>query len=129
MFGHSHLDVAASYMNIGNVYNSQGKYEEALVQYRRSLDIKFRVLDHSHPDVANSKYNIADLHEKQGDVEEAKKLFLECEQIYAGVYGQDHSETLDAARRAQNVGQYCGGDGDEEEEGEGLEEEVGVLQE
>ena len=65
-----------------------------------------------HTSVADSKYNIADLHETQGDVEEAKKLFLECEQIYAEVYGQDHSETLDAARRAQNVGQ------EEEEEEE-----------
>ena len=82
-----------------------------------------------HPSVADSKYNIAELHETQGDVEEAKTLFLECEQIYAEVYGQDHSETLDAARRAQNVGQECGGDDDEEEEGEGLEEEVGELQE
>ena len=65
-----------------------------------------------HPSVADSKYNIAEIHETQGNVEEAKKLFLECEQIYAEVYGQDHSETLDAARRAQNVGQ------EEEEEEE-----------
>ena len=65
------------------------------------------MVGHSHPSVADSKYNIAKLHETQGDVEEAKKLFLECEQIYAEVYGQDHSETLDAARRAQNVGQCC----------------------
>ena len=53
-----------------------------------------------------------------------KKLFLECEQIYAEVYGQDHSETLDAARRAQNVGQEC--ENDNEEEGE--EEELVLLQ-
>ena len=73
-------------------------------------------------------------------MEEAKKLFLECEQIYAEVYGPDHSETLDAARRAQNVGQERDdedeeededdeGDYEEEEEGEGEGEEVGVLQE
>ena len=73
-------------------------------------------------------------------MEKAKKLFLECEQIYAEVYGQDHSETLDAARCAQNVGQERDdedeeeddgdeGDYEEEEEGEGEGEEVGVLQE
>jgi hypothetical protein len=71
-----------------------------------------------HPSVADSKYNIAGLHEEQGQVEEAKKLFLECEQIYAKVHGQDHSDTLDAARRAQNVGLESGDDGEEEEEGE-----------
>ena len=88
--------------------------------------------------MANSKYNIARVYEEQGDVEEAKQL-VECEQIYAEVYGPDHSETLDAARRAQNVGQECGGDDDEdedeededeeEEEGGEEEEELGVLQE
>ena len=73
--------------------------------------------------MADTWYNIANLHADQGDVEEARKLFLECEQIYAEVYGQDHSKTLDAARRAQNVGQESGDDGEEEEEG-GEEEEL-----
>jgi hypothetical protein len=48
-----------------------------------------------------------------GDVEEAKKLFLECEQIYAKVHGQNHSDTLDAARHAQNVRKERGGGDDE----------------
>ena len=51
-------------------------------------------------------------------MEEAKKLFLECEQIYAEVYGQDHSETLDAARRAQNVGQERDDEDEDEDEDE-----------
>ena len=55
--------------------------------------------------VATSKYNIADLKEAQGDLEEARTLFLECEQIYANVLGVDHEETLDAAMRAQTVGE------------------------
>ena len=75
-----------------------------LVQYSRTLKIHLRCSARTILSVADSTYNIADLYENQGDVEEAKKLFLECEQIYAEVYGPDHSETLDAARRAQNVG-------------------------
>ena len=51
-------------------------------------------------DVADSKYNIAGLFETQGKRDEARKLFLECEQIYSKVYGPDHTETLDAGRRA-----------------------------
>ena len=77
--------------------------------------------------MADSKYNIADIYEKQGNVDEAKKLFLECEQICAGVYRQDHSETLDASGRSQNAGQECGDDDEEKEEGQGEEEELGVL--
>ena len=50
------------------------------------------------------------------------RALMSLAQIYAEVYGQDHSETLGAARRAQNVGQECGGDEEEEEEeGEGGE--------
>ena len=46
----------------------------------------------------------------------------------ADLHRPDHSETLDAARRAQNVGLECGGDDDEEEEeGEGEEEQLGVA--
>ena len=43
----------------------------------------------------------------QGDAQGAKRLFLEFKQIYAEVYGKYHNETLDTARRAQNVGQEC----------------------
>ena len=65
------------------------------------------------PDVATSKYNIAHLKETQGDLEGARRLFLECEQICAKVLGADHKETLDAAMRAQTVGEEK-----EDEEGE-----------
>ena len=42
----------------------------------------------------------------------------------ADLHGPDHSATLDAARRAQNVGQERENDNEEEEE----EEELGLLQ-
>ena len=106
--------MAKSYNNIGNVYNSQGKYEEALEIHSKSLDIKTRILGgNNHLDVAASKYNIASLKETQGDLEGARSLFLECEQIYLKVFGADHEETLDAAMRALTVGEE-----EEDEEGE-----------
>ena len=43
------------------------------------------------------------LKETQGDLEGARRLFLECDQIYAKVLGADHEETLDAAMRALTV--------------------------
>jgi hypothetical protein len=52
-------------------------------------------------------------------LEEARSLFLECEQIYANVLGVDHEKTLDAAMRAQTVGE----EKEEEEEEESLEED------
>ena len=77
--GQDHTAVAASYTNIGIVYNMQGKYVQALQYYQKSLDIKIRVFGSDHPDVAASKYNIASLKETQGDLEGARRLFLECQ--------------------------------------------------
>jgi tetratricopeptide (TPR) repeat protein len=41
--GHDSPDLAASYNNIGNVYDSQGQYEEALELQTKSLDINTRI--------------------------------------------------------------------------------------
>ena len=91
------------------------KYEEALVEHHKALEVFLAVHGQEHPLVATSKYNIAGLKEAQGELEEARSLFLECEQIYANVLGVDHEETLDAAMRAQTVGEE---DTEESEEGE-----------
>ena len=56
-------------------------------------------------------------------MEEARSLFLEREQIYANVLGVDHEETLDAAMRAQTVGEE---DTEESEEGEEDTDDVGL---
>ena len=57
--GDNHPDVAASYNNVGNIYQKQGKYEEALEMLSKSLDIMTRIHGgDNHPDVAMSKYNI-----------------------------------------------------------------------
>ena len=95
--------MATSFINIGVVYAGKGEFENALVHMQKGLEIKTRVFGSDHPDVAMSKYNIASLKETQGDSEGARRLLLECEQIYAKVFGADHGETLDAAMRALTV--------------------------
>ena len=72
MFGSDHLDVAKSYNNIGNVYDSQGKYEEALEMLSKSLDIMTRIHGgDNHPDVALSFINIGAVYAGKGDLENA----------------------------------------------------------
>ena len=62
-------------------------------------DITIKISGQLCLEVATSKHKIAGLKEAQGDLEGARELFLECEQIYAKVFGADHKETLDAAMR------------------------------
>jgi tetratricopeptide (TPR) repeat protein len=99
--------------NMAIIYETQGHYDQALEVYKPVLETKIRVCGQDSLNVAASKYNIASLKETQGDLEGARRLFLECEQIYAKVLGADHEETLDAAMRAQTVGEEK-----EDEEGE-----------
>ena len=82
------------------VYQKQGKYEEALVQYHKSLEIRLRLFGQEHPEVANLKYNIALLYKTRNETDKARELFLECEKIYSKVLGPGHSKTVEAAMRA-----------------------------
>ena len=46
-------DVAAIHVNMSNVLKSMGKYEEALVELKKGLDVLVTVYGHEHPDVAS----------------------------------------------------------------------------
>ena len=60
--GPEHPHVAVSHVDIGNVYQKQGRYEEALVEYEKDLDLLVSVHGQEHPDVANMYYNLACLY-------------------------------------------------------------------
>ena len=52
MLDEGHVDVGDSYHKIGSVYESQGKYDEALDYYNKALTIRKNKLGEDHPDVA-----------------------------------------------------------------------------
>jgi hypothetical protein len=87
------------------IYETQGHYDQALEVYKPVLETKIRVCGQDSLDVATSKHNIASVKETQGSLKGARRLFLECEQTCAKVFGADHEETLDAAMRSQTVGE------------------------
>ncbi len=86
-------DVAASYNNIGAVYDTQGKNEEALEYYQKSLDIKIRVVGGDHPDVAASYTNIGIVYGNKGDRAAATEMYTKAYHIYLKKLGPDHPET------------------------------------
>ena len=58
-------------MGIANVYYSQGRYEEALVQYQKVLEVFLAVYVQEHPLVAETKENIGLVYETIGKNNEA----------------------------------------------------------
>jgi tetratricopeptide (TPR) repeat protein len=95
IYGNSHLDVAASYSNMGDTNE-----EEALEMYSKSLEIDIRVHGDSHLDVARSFNNIGLMYEK-GDLEPALSHLQKSQDIKIRVLGH---ENLLVADTWNNIG-------------------------
>ena len=75
-------DVAATYINIGSIYQQQGKHSEALKMHQKGLAIEMKVHGPEHPHVANAKMNIGNVHQHRGKLPEALKIYNEALPIY-----------------------------------------------
>ena len=69
--GMSHLDVAFTLNNLGNVYTAQDKYRQAEEFFKRALAIREKALGMNHPDVAWTRNDLALLFAKAGNIESA----------------------------------------------------------
>jgi tetratricopeptide (TPR) repeat protein len=70
-----HPKVTMFLNNMAEIYESQGKYDEAELLYRRALIIDEKALGPCHPSIAGSLDNLAMLHHCQSKYEEAEKLY------------------------------------------------------
>ena len=107
--GPDHPEVAMSYMNIGNIFISQYKYEEALVQHHKSLEIKIRMFGDQDQDVAASYNNIGEVYRRQGRYEEALVQYQNSLEIRTRVFGFVHAEV---AMSYMNIGNVLHSQGD-----------------
>jgi len=105
--GCDHRRVASSHTDIGNVYQAQGKHEEALVQHYKSLEIKIRVKCDSL-DVAKSHNNIGVVYGSQGDYHHALLQHQKSLEIKALVLGCEHPELAISYNNIGNVYQRQG---------------------
>ena len=88
--------LAAPYLNMGSVYDSQGQYERALEYYQKSLDIKIRVVGHEHLDVAASYNNMGRVYDSQGHYERALEHHQKALDIRTRVVGYKHPLVADS---------------------------------
>ena len=99
--GTNHVDVAASYNNLGNVYSDTGDLEKAKEYYEWALEIQKEQLGANHVDVAASYNNLGNVYSKTGDLEKAKEYYEWALEIKKEQLGANH---VDVARSYSNLG-------------------------
>lgn len=92
-YGENHVYTAASYCNLGTVYEAQGRLAEAELFYKKSLDIRERVLGEEHPRTADSYNNLAGLYKGQGKFALSAELYEKSIRVLESVYGENSVET------------------------------------
>jgi len=109
VLGKEHPDYATSLNNLAMLYNSQGKYEEALPLYQEALKIYEQVLGKYHPYYALSLNNLAGLYDSQGKYEEALPLLQQAVEIFTKALGEKHPESQLFAKNLRSVQDYLNG--------------------
>ncbi|MEL7353681.1 MAG: tetratricopeptide repeat-containing protein [Cyanobacteria bacterium P01_A01_bin.116] len=75
---------------LANLYESQGRYEEAEPLYLQDLEMSRKLLGEEHPDVATSLNNLANLYRSQGRYEEAEPLYIQALEQRRKLLGEEH---------------------------------------
>jgi tetratricopeptide (TPR) repeat protein len=87
------VSVADTQNNIAVVLKEQGKLEEALELYQKSLDTRIRAVGPDHASVADTMQNIGIVHGSMGDQASAKECYRKAHAIYQAAFGADHPTT------------------------------------
>ncbi len=72
--GETSLEFATSLHNLAIVYSAKEEFEQAEALFKRSLEIKEKLLDVTHPDLQAIKVNMAQMFKNAGKADEAEKV-------------------------------------------------------
>ncbi len=105
------LDHTEKLAILADLYESQGKYADAEVLYRRIVDIKETALGPDDPELANDLFNLGLLCYAQDKYAEAERLLHKTLSLEEMFFGKDNTElatTLDAlAQLYYEQGKYA----------------------
>ncbi|CAF1069324.1 unnamed protein product [Adineta steineri] len=96
-------DKAPIYHYIGWIKDSQGKYEEALTFYEKSLGIYQKTLPPKHPSLAGSYNNIGNVHDKMGNYSKALSSHEKALEIRQQSLPPTHPELAGSYNNIGNV--------------------------
>lgn len=89
----NHSNTAGAHSNCGYVLLKQGKLDEALVHFEKSLAIRLALFQEHHPDVADSYHTLGLAYRQKGDLNKALDYHTKCLSIEEKILGQDHPST------------------------------------
>jgi tetratricopeptide (TPR) repeat protein len=80
----------------GRVLYAMGRYQEALAEYQKSIDIRVAVFGPDHTLVADSQFNMGEAYRKQGKYDEALHVYRKALQVFAAVKGKENEDAYQA---------------------------------
>ena len=107
--GANHVDVAASYNNLGRVYSKTGDLEKAKEYHELALKNKKEQLGSNHVSVAASYNNLGTVYSKTGDLDKAKEYHERALKIKTEQLG---ASQVDIATSYNNLGTVYSDKGD-----------------
>ena len=106
--GSGHPSTAASYNNIGLVYDNLGDYDKALEYYLKALAICEKALGLEHPDTATTYNNIGLIYDRLGDYNKALEYYLKALAMREKAIGLEHPDTASSFNNIGLVYKYFG---------------------
>lgn len=89
------LDISQSHYEIGNVYYHQGKYDDAIFMYEKSLQIQLPILGNNHSNIAGAYNNIGLVYYHQGKFNEAISMYQKAIKIQLIRLSDNHPSIAD----------------------------------
>jgi tetratricopeptide (TPR) repeat protein len=93
-----HPSTAQGLNNLADLYDRQGRYEEAEPLFQQALTIREQVLGEAHPDTAQSVWRLAVISRRQRHYQEAMSLYQRALSIYKQTLGETHLRTQSLQR-------------------------------
>eukprot|EP00002_Diphylleia_rotans_P018680 TRINITY_DN3614_c0_g1_i8.p1 TRINITY_DN3614_c0_g1~~TRINITY_DN3614_c0_g1_i8.p1 ORF type:complete len:870 (+),score=161.87 TRINITY_DN3614_c0_g1_i8:959-3568(+) len=88
-----HPDTATANNNVGWAYFSLKRHDEAIVSFRRGLDIQLRTVGDTHPDTAYSYNSLGAAYGAMKRNDEALQYYKKSLAIRLKIFGEIHAET------------------------------------
>ena len=95
--------VAASYNNLGNVYQQLGQYTEAKEYHEKALIINKKIFGEVHANVASSYGNLGSAFRNLGQYSKAKEYLVKALIIRKKIFGEEHADVASSYNNLGNV--------------------------